>query len=217
MAARLAAIMPGPPVFANPLAMHKVIIACTKDLPQGECFRNFCGTVKGDASFLFHLLFPIFSSFPRSLCSSPFPFFEYISDMSAKNLVIETELFSRASLDFYTKHNLDLITPETNPEDYKQFYSAARGSAQGGFRLLFCCLYVASLGDYRDGIKQKIDNVVSCLGSPSFFSHFSVFWEGGRRKKRRKQKQKHITQQCRVIVCFVALNNAVVVRNLSSK
>jgi thymidylate synthase len=115
MAAVRLGAMAGPPVFANPLAMHKMIMLCTKDLPQGECFRNFAGT---------------------------------ITDMSSKSLVVETELFSKASLDFYTKHNLDLITPETNADDYKQFYSAARGSEQG---------------DYREGIQLKMDNVVSCL------------------------------------------------------
>jgi thymidylate synthase len=74
-----------------------------------------------------------------------------VTDMSRAVLTVETELFPADALEFYTLHNLDELRPDTNKEHaalYEKFYNAARGGGQG---------------DYREGIKAKIDNVVDCL------------------------------------------------------
>lgn len=71
-----------------------------------------------------------------------------IRNMEEKKLAIDTELFSADVLDFYTKHNLDLISDQTHHDLYQKHYNAARGGAQG---------------DYRDGIQEKINNIAECL------------------------------------------------------
>jgi len=71
-----------------------------------------------------------------------------IQDMKTKNLAIPTDLFTPECLDFYSRHNLDLVSPETHKDLYDTHYTAARGGAQG---------------DYRKGILPKIDNLVDCL------------------------------------------------------
>lgn len=74
-----------------------------------------------------------------------------ITDMSAGATVVETELFPRGALEFYTAHNMDELDPEHNEAHaagYRTYYNSARGGGQG---------------DYRAGIKEKIANVVDCL------------------------------------------------------
>lgn len=71
-----------------------------------------------------------------------------IDNMRSEVLVVPTDLFDKGSLEFYSKHNLDLISPKTNPDDYEKYYSESRGGEQG---------------DYRDGIQAKVANVVDCL------------------------------------------------------
>ena len=60
------------------------------------------------------------------------------------DFLIETELFSKDALEAYTAWNLGR---ELQPEQRKWF-SEQRGGAQG---------------DYREGMREKIDNVVDCL------------------------------------------------------
>jgi thymidylate synthase len=65
-------------------------------------------------------------------------------------LFVETPLFPRESLTFYTRFNLGDID-KSKPDDVallKKYYNAARGGGQG---------------DYRVGIRQKIDNITDCL------------------------------------------------------
>ncbi len=69
-----------------------------------------------------------------------------VLDMSGDAIVVETELFPRAALDFYTAHNLDELPADD--ARYATLYSSARGGGQG---------------DYRVGMRDKIANVVDCL------------------------------------------------------
>jgi len=74
-----------------------------------------------------------------------------IEDMSAESMVVETELFPRDALEFYSKYNLNLLDLDNNDRDrslHQQYYTPARGGGQG---------------DYRVGIERKIANVVDCL------------------------------------------------------
>jgi len=76
-----------------------------------------------------------------------------VCDVSPSSIVVETELFPREALEFYTRHNLLLCDPDHNPADaklYDKYYNAARGGGQG---------------DYRKDIQAKIDNVVDCLSN----------------------------------------------------
>jgi len=68
-----------------------------------------------------------------------------IESMAVKDLIIETELFPREALEFYTRLNLGLPITEEEKLKYK---NAARGGGQG---------------DYREGIQKKIANVINCL------------------------------------------------------
>lgn len=65
---------------------------------------------------------------------------------------VESPLFPKEALDFYSRFNLlqlDLSTPDTADQALMaKYYNPARGGAQG---------------DYRDGILPKIDNLVDCL------------------------------------------------------
>jgi thymidylate synthase len=70
-----------------------------------------------------------------------------IENMSSEQLVVETQLFPRESLDFYTRYNL-CQTTEADKTSHSKYYTAARGGAQG---------------DYRKDIEKKIENVVHCL------------------------------------------------------
>lgn len=74
-----------------------------------------------------------------------------ISDMSSKALVVETALFPADALDFYSRYNLFQLDLEGSARDralHAQFYTPARGGGQG---------------DYRDGMPEKIANVVDAL------------------------------------------------------
>jgi len=74
-----------------------------------------------------------------------------IEDMHPAKLVVQTQLFPKDSLEFYTRHNLGQTRPESSSEDqtlYTKYYNPARGAGQG---------------DYREGMSNKIENVVDCL------------------------------------------------------
>jgi thymidylate synthase len=68
--------------------------------------------------------------------------FVQVLDMS--DFLVETELFPRAALEAYSALNME----EDLREEQKQYVSELRGGAQG---------------DYREGMKRKIANVVDCL------------------------------------------------------
>ncbi len=90
----------------------------------------------------------------RSLTSSHSLVRNYVGvvlDMTAASLTVETELFPRDALEFYSKYNLEQLDIVNNTRDrqlHEKFYTPARGGGQG---------------DYRVGIKEKIANVVSAL------------------------------------------------------
>lgn len=65
-------------------------------------------------------------------------------DILMDDWLIETELFSREALEAYTAWNLGR---ELRPEQ-RRWFSDQRGGSQG---------------DYREGMSEKIDNVVDCL------------------------------------------------------
>lgn len=75
-------------------------------------------------------------------------FIGMIEEINRKSIVIETELFSEEVLDFYTKHNMALITKESSPNLYSKFYNNQRGGGQG---------------DYSFYFQEKFKNVVDCL------------------------------------------------------
>ena len=61
------------------------------------------------------------------------------------NYTVETELFPLQALKVYSAYNLEDVIDEG---DRKKYFSAHRGGSQG---------------DYREGMKKKIANVVDCL------------------------------------------------------
>lgn len=71
-----------------------------------------------------------------------------VENMKDDELAVATPLFTKEALEFYTAHNMCAITPDTHPEEYKKWYNEARGGSQG---------------DYREGLVEKINNVVDCL------------------------------------------------------
>jgi len=58
---------------------------------------------------------------------------------------VETDLFPREALVVYSAYNME---EDVAPEDRKRYFSAHRGGSQG---------------DYREGMRRKIANVVDCL------------------------------------------------------
>jgi len=68
-----------------------------------------------------------------------------IEDISPAASLVETELFPAGALDYYTKKNMGW---EYTQEEYDTWQLAERGGAQG---------------DYRDGMPEKIANVIDCL------------------------------------------------------
>jgi hypothetical protein len=68
-----------------------------------------------------------------------------IQDISPAASLIETDLFPSGALEYYTKKNMGW---EYTEEDYEKWQLAERGGAQG---------------DYRDGMPEKIQNVIDCL------------------------------------------------------
>jgi thymidylate synthase len=65
-------------------------------------------------------------------------------DILMEDWLVETELFSREALEAYTAWNLG---HELRPEQ-RRWFSENRGGAQG---------------DYREGMREKVANVVDCL------------------------------------------------------
>mmetsp|Transcript_4966 Transcript_4966/g.12363 ORF Transcript_4966/g.12363 Transcript_4966/m.12363 type:complete len:193 (-) Transcript_4966:80-658(-) len=70
-----------------------------------------------------------------------------IQDISPAASLVETELFPAGALDYYTKKNMGW---EYTQEEYDTWQLAERGGAQG---------------DYRDGMSEKIGNVINCLAT----------------------------------------------------
>lgn len=68
-----------------------------------------------------------------------------IEDISPEASLVETELFPRGALEYYTKKNMGW---EYTEEDKDKWQLNERGGAQG---------------DYREGMQQKIGNVIDCL------------------------------------------------------
>jgi len=68
-----------------------------------------------------------------------------IRDMSPESSVVETELFPRGALNYYTAKNMGWDYSE---EDKEMWQMNERGGDQG---------------DYRDGMPEKIENVIACL------------------------------------------------------
>ncbi len=62
-----------------------------------------------------------------------------------EKVVVETDLFPRGALDFYTKKNMGW---DYTDEEYEKWFMLERGGDQG---------------DYRDGMQEKIANAVDCL------------------------------------------------------
>jgi hypothetical protein len=68
-----------------------------------------------------------------------------IEDMSPEAVLVETELFPRGAIEYYTAKNMGW---EVTEEDTDRWWMVERGGDQG---------------DYRDGMPHKIANVVDCL------------------------------------------------------
>ena len=68
-----------------------------------------------------------------------------IEDISVEASTVETELFPREALSFYTKKNMGWAYTQ---EESEKWLLAERGGAQG---------------DYREGMPEKISNVIACL------------------------------------------------------
>jgi thymidylate synthase len=68
-----------------------------------------------------------------------------ISDISVQASTVETDLFPKGALDYYTAKNMGW---DYTQEDYDMWQLAERGGAQG---------------DYRDGMAEKMANVIDCL------------------------------------------------------
>lgn len=66
-------------------------------------------------------------------------------DIQLDPWLVETELFPQEALEAYSAWNLE---HEISAELRKKYFSAHRGGSQG---------------DYRDGMRNKIDNVIDCL------------------------------------------------------
>eukprot|EP00930_Biecheleria_cincta_P027760 TRINITY_DN19433_c0_g1_i1.p1 TRINITY_DN19433_c0_g1~~TRINITY_DN19433_c0_g1_i1.p1 ORF type:complete len:223 (-),score=26.86 TRINITY_DN19433_c0_g1_i1:114-782(-) len=70
-----------------------------------------------------------------------------IEDISVASSTVETELFPRGALEFYTKKNMG---HSYSKEEFDAWMMPERGGDQG---------------DYRDGMPEKIANVIACLKS----------------------------------------------------
>lgn len=68
-----------------------------------------------------------------------------IADISVQASTVETDLFPKGALDYYTAKNMGW---DYTQEDYDKWQLAERGGAQG---------------DYRDGMAEKMANVIDCL------------------------------------------------------
>ena len=79
-----------------------------------------------------------------------------LEDLSEDATTVETELFPRAALDFYTRWNLEEKITDEEIDAYK---TPERGGAQG---------------DYRRGMRRKIANAVDCLRTHSNSKRASI-------------------------------------------
>jgi len=70
-----------------------------------------------------------------------------ISDISVLASTVETDLFPKGALEYYTAKNMGW---DFTQDDYDRWQLAERGGAQG---------------DYRDGMAYKIANVIDCLAT----------------------------------------------------
>ncbi|KAL7560022.1 hypothetical protein ACA910_013513 [Epithemia clementina (nom. ined.)] len=70
-----------------------------------------------------------------------------IDDISPEASLVETDLFPAGALHYYTKKNMGW---EYTQEEQDKWQLQERGGAQG---------------DYRDGMKEKIANVIDCLST----------------------------------------------------
>eukprot|EP00978_Attheya_sp_CCMP212_P027221 scaffold91019_cov49-Attheya_sp.AAC.4 len=68
-----------------------------------------------------------------------------IEDIRPAPSLVETDLFPRGALEYYTKKNMGF---DYTQEEYDQWQLAERGGEQG---------------DYREGMQAKISNVIDCL------------------------------------------------------
>ena len=68
-----------------------------------------------------------------------------IKDISVEASLVETQLFPRGALEFYTAKNMGW---DYTQEQYDEWYLSERGGEQG---------------DYRAGMQKKIANVIDCL------------------------------------------------------
>lgn len=68
-----------------------------------------------------------------------------IADISVKASTVETDLFPRGALEYYTNKNMGW---DYTQEEYDEWQLAERGGDQG---------------DYREGMPAKIANVIDCL------------------------------------------------------
>lgn len=68
-----------------------------------------------------------------------------IEDISIEASLVETDLFPKGALEYYTKKNMGW---DYTQEEYDTWQLPERGGAQG---------------DYRDGMPEKIQNVIDCL------------------------------------------------------
>lgn len=71
-----------------------------------------------------------------------------IDQMKKENLVIETDLFPKEVLEFYTGHNMGKFSKIDDADLYEKHYKNMRGGGPG---------------DYSDKIQDKIDNVIKSL------------------------------------------------------
>lgn len=72
-------------------------------------------------------------------------FVAVIDDISVEESTVETDLFPKGALEYYTNKNLEI--PQTSDEKFK-WQRTERGGTQG---------------DYSYGMKVKIANVIDCL------------------------------------------------------
>ena len=72
-----------------------------------------------------------------------------IEDMRPEAVLVETELFPRGAIEFYTTKNMGW---DFTQEEYDEWFMLERGGDQG---------------DYREGMQAKIANVVDCLRTHS--------------------------------------------------
>ena len=71
-----------------------------------------------------------------------------IENMDRNAILIETDLFSKEVLEFYSKHNMGLLDTTRDTEVYKKFYNEMRGG---------------EMGDYSPFFQDKLSNVIEAL------------------------------------------------------